>query len=129
MSEPVTPEDVARSIAAQMLIPANVAMTEEQADEFRQRFTEAMNKPGAWQQRVLPPWKPSPEQVRDWLRENVTVVKPGETLVIQAPDLTPNQMREFSDWLNWRSDDGTPILPFRTVVVPGTGLGVAEATP
>ena len=66
------------------------------------------------------------EQIRSFLKDNVTVVAPGETLVIRAPDLTPNQARELSDLLNWVGEDG-PYLPFRTIVVPGDELGVVKA--
>jgi hypothetical protein len=67
------------------------------------------------------------DEVRSLLRECVTVVKPGETLVIRGdPDWTPNQMREVQDWLDhevkWRP------LDFKILVVPGEELGVAEAT-
>ena len=72
----------------------------------------------------------TPDEIRSFLAENVTVVAPGETLVIRIGeewDMTPNQMREISDSLNFRYEDGTPALPFRSVVVPGTALGVVKA--
>ena len=68
----------------------------------------------------------TPEQIRSFLKDNVTVVAPGETLVIRANDLTPNQARELSDLMNYAGENG-PYLPFRTVVVPGDGLGVVGA--
>ena len=64
------------------------------------------------------------ENLRAFLKANATVVAPGETLVIRAPDLTPNQIREVMEWLNYADEDG-PYLPFRTVVVPGDGFAVA----
>ncbi len=54
-----------------------------------------------------------------------TIVAPGETLIVRAPDLTPNQAREFMDALNWGDENG-PYLPFRTVVVPGEELGAVS---
>ena len=47
-------------------------------------------------------------------------------MVVQTRDLTPNQMREFTEYMNMADPDGTPWLPFRTVVVPGEGLGVVK---
>jgi hypothetical protein len=64
----------------------------------------------------------SPDEVRQLLRECVTVVKPGETLIIRMHDnWTAAQMRELQDVLDSRE------LPFRTVVVTAAELGVAEA--
>jgi len=71
----------------------------------------------------------TPEQVRhlrDFLKANAALVAPGETLVIRSDSLTPAQMREVSDMLNWAGEEG-PFLPFRTIVVPGEGLGVVGA--
>lgn len=68
----------------------------------------------------------TPEQIRDFLKDNVTVVAPGETLVIRTDTLTPDQAREVMDWLNWADEEG-PFLPFRTIVVPGDELGVVKA--
>ena len=70
---------------------------------------------------------PDPRGLRDFLKANATVVAPGETLVIRTTDLTPNQMREYMDWLNYADEDG-PLLPFRTVVTNGDGFGVVSAT-
>lgn len=68
----------------------------------------------------------TPDEARALLRECVTVVKPGETLVLRVPwGTSPNHLRELTDALNceW---EGEPLLPFRTVVVPGDGLGVVQ---
>lgn len=70
---------------------------------------------------------PSAEVLREFLRDNVTMVAPGETLVIRVPDrFTPQHIRELHEWLNGADPDGTPWFPFRTVVVPGCGLGVVR---
>lgn len=65
------------------------------------------------------------DEVRSLLRECVTVVKPGETLVILADrDWTPSQVRELQDAL----DAGIKYrdLGIHALVVPGAELGVAE---
>ena len=67
------------------------------------------------------------DEVRQLLRECVTVVKPGETLVIRGDrNWTPNQLREVQDML----DRATKYydLRFHALVVPGEELGVAEAS-
>lgn len=69
----------------------------------------------------------TPEEIRSLLRECVTVVKPGETLVLRVPmDTSSGRILEIHKALNWGWDEGEPLLPFRTVVVPGDGLGVVE---
>jgi hypothetical protein len=65
------------------------------------------------------------DQVRQLLSECVTVVKPGETLVLRTGrEWTPSQMREVQDMLDefikWRK------LPFRAMVVPADDLAVAQ---
>lgn len=64
------------------------------------------------------------EEIAAFLAENVTVVKPGETLVIRVSDLTPNQMREYQQAidqaLEWRQ------LPFQCLVVYAEELGVVQ---
>jgi hypothetical protein len=66
------------------------------------------------------------EQVRQLLSECVTVVKPGETLVVRADqDWTPNQVREVQDWLDCWHFDGN--LPFRVIVLPGEEFAVMKA--
>ena len=69
----------------------------------------------------------TPDEVRQLVRECAVVVKPGETLVIQVgPEWNPPQIREVSDWLNYRDKDG-PLWPFRILVIPGERLGIVEA--
>lgn len=66
------------------------------------------------------------DEVRQLLRECVTVVKPGEVLVIRGlENWTVQQMREVQDVLNAMHEHG--LVPFRSLVVPGAELGVAEA--
>lgn len=65
----------------------------------------------------------APEVARALARGCLTVVKPGETLVIRVPaETAPYQLREFQAWLDaWHADGG---LPFRVIALPG-----AEFTP
>jgi len=67
----------------------------------------------------------SPEEIRLLLRECVTVVKPGEILVLRAYEwMTPAQVREVDegarDWLK----DNAPAV--RAIILPFEGLGVIE---
>ena len=121
MSTPL--EEAARAVAAEMCIPADAPMTDEQAAEFRERFAEVAAE---YRLTILPRSSLTEDEIRQLLRECVTVVKPGETLVIRGDrDWTPNQMREVQDMLDaavkWRE------LGFTVLVVPGEELGVAEA--
>ena len=68
-----------------------------------------------------------PDQVRQLLRECVTVVKPGETLIVRVPvTWTPEQVgnyqQNFNDWARYLE------LPFGVIVVIGDELGVAEGS-
>jgi hypothetical protein len=70
----------------------------------------------------------TPETIRALLRECVTVVQPGETLIVQVGDTwTPRQVAAAHRELNWAGEDGKPYWPFRVLLVPGTGLGTAAA--
>lgn len=67
----------------------------------------------------------SEDEVRQLLRECVTVVKPRETLIVRAqPDWSPNQCREVQDMLT--ATIGYWNLGFCALVVPGAELGVVE---
>ena len=70
----------------------------------------------------------TPAGVRSLLRECVTVVKPGEVLVIRVPWNTSQwELREYAESLQaWNaSHEGT----LEAVVVPAEELGIAEARP
>lgn len=85
------------------------------ADEFRRRGI-----------RLLPPGPVlTREVVEAAIRECVTVVKPGETLVIRCRDWTPDQAGQFQEYADaaWRD------LPFRVLAVIGDELAVAPAEP
>lgn len=93
----------ARAIADRLDIDPEAPMTDEQAAEFREQLDEAMrairNGPAAW----LPQSRPlTDDEVRQVLRSAVTVVKPGELLVLRIGaewNMTPNQLREYNDAL------------------------------
>ena len=105
--------------------PVTAEMTEEQAREFERDWQEALSKP---QQLLVPPQHPplSEDEIRQLLRECVTVVKPGETLVIRGDrNWSPNQMREVQEMLEHMIQ--YLDLHFKALVVPGEELGVAEA--
>ena len=105
--------------------PVTAEMTEEQAREFERDWQEALSKP---QHLLVPPQHPplGEDEIRQLLRECVTVVKPGETLILRCGrEWTPQQMREIQDMVDataeWRG------LGFKVLVVPADELGVAEA--
>ena len=66
------------------------------------------------------------DEVRHLLSECVTVIRPGETLLLRCGrDWTPGQAREVQEWMDraieWRD------LGFKALVVPADELGVAVA--
>src|ERR1039457_1915326 len=59
----------------------------------------------------------SPDEIRQLLRECVTVVKPGETLVVRVPlTWTPDDVNRYSRTIGELNE--ALDLPFRTLVVP-----------
>ena len=68
----------------------------------------------------------TPDEIRQLLRECVTVVKPGETLIIRVPmDTHTYQIHEYQERADTvLADHGNP---FRVFVLPAEELGVAEA--
>ena len=121
-----TLEEFARQVPARMDIPADVPMTEEQIAGFRRQFEEAMRQPDAHRLRVLAQPPPlTPEQVRYLLRECVTVVKPGETLVIRGRDWTPSQISEMQRYIDFMGEEG--VISFKVLIAPGDELGVVQS--
>lgn len=98
--------------------------SDAQVAELRQQLGDTMS--GPYQHRVIPSPPPlTPDEVRQLLRECVTVVKPGETLVVRVPwGTTPAQVRELQAGLVkltiWMD------VPFKVLVLPGDELGIAE---
>jgi hypothetical protein len=81
----------------------------------------------------IPSWTPlteaeeplTPDEIRKLLRECVTVVKPGETLILRVPwSTTPSQVRDLQDAITGSVKYWD--LPFKVLVVPGDELTVAE---
>ena len=66
----------------------------------------------------------APDEVRQLVRECVTVVKPGETLVIRGRDWTPGQVREVQDWMDGDYESGR--IDFRVLAVIGDELAVVK---
>lgn len=126
MTESDTPRTVEDRLAA---IETTLGLrvpewTAEQVAEFEQAWAEASKQPP----RLIEPFPPklalTPEAARALLREYVTVVKPGETLVIRCPDWWgPAQVQEYQHWL-----DSHPAREgFRALAVIGEELGIAES--
>jgi hypothetical protein len=90
-------------------------LTEEQEAELRREFDVTMQLP------------PSPDEIRQLLRECVTVVKPGETLIVRGTNWTPGQTREIQQVMDEMHELG--IVPFKALAVFGDELGVAEPQP
>jgi hypothetical protein len=122
-------EERARQTAARMDIPADAPITGEQAAEFRRQFEEAMRQPDAYRHHVLVQPPPlTPEQVRYLLRECVTVVKPGEVLILRCPeDWTPTQVAEMQEHASYWLEENAPDI--RVAVVPHLEMAVAEPEP
>ena len=101
-------------------------LTAEQEAQLKRDFDETM--PAAFTHRILPSLPAlTPDEIRALLRECVTVVKPGETLVIRGRDWTPNQVREIQQVMDAMHEDGH--VPFKALAVFGDELAVAEAQP
>ena len=104
--------------------PAWEPLTEAEEAELREAIAEVANLPP----RVIQPPPLTADEIRQLLSECVTVVKPGETLILRVPwNTLPAQVRELQDALN----DGIEYTqaPFKVFVVPGDELTVAEPAP
>lgn len=104
------------------------SMTEAEVAELREAIEEVV-KLGPIAHHVIPSPPPlTRDQVRCLLRECVTVVKPGETLVIRVPATwNPMQVREYAEAVYDRVE--YLDLPFKAFVVTGDELAVAEPEP
>jgi hypothetical protein len=98
--------------------------TGEDAEKFRHDIEAAGL--AAHEYTILPPGpRLTEDEVRHLLRECVTVVKPGELLVIRVADFTPQQLREYNDLVSCWLDGYAPGV--RCLITLGEELGVAEA--
>ena len=105
-------------------IPSWTPLTEAEEAELRESITEAAKM----RYRAIPLPPPlNPDEIRQILRECVTIVRPGETLVIRGRDWTPSQVHEIQQCMDAMHEDGR--IPFRALAVLGDGLGVAEPRP
>ena len=123
-------ERVARLEAAMwpLLITTPEEWTQEQHEGFEAELKRQMGDE-AWKRRevrilhrepVL-----TPETARALLSERVTVVRPGETLVIRVPDSwTPNQAREYQRYADEATERGR--IPFKVLVVTGDEFAVVQ---
>ena len=67
----------------------------------------------------------SQDEIRRLLRECVTVVKPGETLILRCPeDWTPAQAGEMQRWAEWWLAENAPDV--RAFVVPHLEIAVVQ---
>jgi hypothetical protein len=115
----VTASELAERLSADTGILPSAPMTEEQVTEFRERFAAAMEQPGAHELRFLSHDPFTPDEIRALLRECVTVVRPGETLIIRTTDLAPNQMRDYQESLElWFAHNAPEI---KVLVIYGEG--------
>lgn len=65
-----------------------------------------------------------PGEMRRLLREHLTIVKPGEILVVRVPwTTTPARVRDYQRAMD--SAEGG-VIPFKVLVVAGDELGVVE---
>ena len=110
------------------LLPPVPELTPEQVAELRGDI-EAALEAGPYEHRILPSAPPlTPGQVRSLLRECVTVVKPGETLVLRCPESwTPQQAGEMAAHARRWLEENAPDV--RILVVPHLEMAVMEADP
>lgn len=99
--------------------------TDGQVEEFKAGWHRLASIPGA---RWLPPGPVlTREVVEAAVRECVTVVKPGETLVIRCRDWTPDQAEQCTEYFRYMAEAGE--IPFRPLVVIGDELAVVRPEP
>ena len=122
LEERVTALEAALANPLRAYIQSWTPLTEPEEAELRESIAEAAELPP----RVIPQPPPlSPDEIRHLLRECVTVVKPGETLILRVPWSTePTQVRELQKALQ----DATNYIeaPFKVLVLPGDELTIAE---
>lgn len=117
-------EEMLANPARWFVLPAWQPLTPEQEAEIRKDIEAVAAEP--YKMRVIeqpPPF--TKDEVRQILRECVTVVQPGEHLILRVPwTASPTQVRELQDFANqtmeWLG------LPFRMLVLPGDELGVTQ---
>jgi hypothetical protein len=67
----------------------------------------------------------NPDEVRQLLRECVTVVKPGEVLFFRCPDdWTVQQARDLHECVRWWLDENAPTV--KVMIVPDVEMAVVQ---
>lgn len=121
----LTLEQRVAALEEQLAEPAGIrpaAMTDDQAAEFAAERGKRKYEPA---RALLPVPVLTPETARALLRECVTVVGPGETLVIRVPESWhPGNVHDFQRYVNEAHADGR--IAFPVLVVHGAELGVAR---
>jgi hypothetical protein len=119
-------EEAAMTAPLRAYVPSWTPLTEAEEAEFKVALGEAAKLPLPL--RIMPEPPPlSPDEIRQLLRECVTVVKPGETLIVRGTNWTPGQTREIQQVMDEMHELG--IVPFKALAVFGDELGVAEPQP
>jgi hypothetical protein len=122
-------EAVVERLRHPLMIAESPPLSAEDAARFKEEFEAALGDSGHQPLRILPSSLTvlDPETVRQLLRESVTVVQPGEILffTIGDPNMTPNQMRELQDFINWWLADNAPEV--KVLVLPHGEMAAAEA--
>jgi len=125
LEERVAALEAAMTAPLRAYIPSWTPLTEAEETEFRESIAEAAKMPPRIIQQPPPL---TPDKVRQLLRECVTVVKPGETLILRVPwSTTPTQVRDLQGALTGCTEHLE--APFKVLVVPGDELTVAEPEP
>jgi hypothetical protein len=115
-------EDRVAALEECIRFPLRTAYFPPMCDEEMAQFREEFGKAAGPHRVILPPPPLTPDEVRQLVRECVTVVKPGETLVMRGRDWTPNQVQEIQRVMDAMHEDGT--IGFKVLVVIGDELGV-----
>ena len=103
---------------------------DEQIARFQEEFEAAAADFRHQPHRVLPSPPPlTKDEIRQLLREAVTVIKPGEVLFFTCgdPNYTPNQIREIQDWISGWLEFYAPEV--KALVLPHGSMAAAESGP
>ena len=116
-------EERVAALEAAMDLSAIPSSWPELTEAEKAGFIEAIGEAKARNQYRLLNAPLSPDEIRQLLSECVTVVKPGETLVVRGQNWTPPQVRGIQQAMDDMYQYGS--VPFRALAVPGDELGTA----
>ena len=108
-----------------VVFPPVPEFTLKQEAELAEAIGAAL-KAGPHEYKVIP--RPPPltrDEVRQLLRECVTVVGPGETLVIRDRNWIPSQVNEIQRWMDDEHESGR--ISFKVLALIGEEMAVTEA--